>query len=357
MDEELIKEDDQISLGDIFKEISLWIQLLKKNFLIIIVLAFSGAGLGFFYAYNTIPTYKADLKFIMKSDANGLSSSLNSLSSLLGGSSSSGSPVEQFIELAGTERIIGSVLLKPVKINNQYDLLINHYIAIENLKYKWLKDTVLNKASFSDKDHFETLNYPQRKALKNITKAITGSQKSILNTAFDKKSAVITITGVYTNEAFSIELINGIYKELMNFYLDQTIYKTNNNVQILTKKVDSIRNVLSETQQNFAKNTDQSLGILLQKDKVESKSLAIKEQMLVMMYAEAQKNLEALRFMQSSTTPSFAIIEAPYSPIDPIKKSKRQYCLLGFFSCAFPSIIFLRLRLYWKTNIRTLLNK
>lgn len=347
MDESLKKEGDEISLADILRELRVWGKICKKNMLIVLLIAFSGGGLGYFYANQAIPTYKAGLKFIMKSDAGGLSSSLSSLSSLLGGTSSGGSSMEQIIELAGTDRIIGNTLLKTVAINDQQDLLINHFIAIENLKNKWLKDSILNKATFSANDHFETLNYAQRKAIKNITNSIRGSQGSILSTVFDKKTTVITISGVYKNEAFAIELVNGIYKELTDFYLDQTIYKTNNNVQILTKKVDSIRTVLAETQHSFAKNTDQSLGILLQKDKVESKSLAIKEQMLVLMYGEAHKNLETLKFMQASTAPSFTIIETPSTPIDPVGKSKMLYSLLGFCCFSFVTITFLRL---WLLN-------
>ena len=148
--------------------------------------------------------------------------------------------------------------------------------------------------------------------------------------SFDKKSGVVTLTVVYKNEDFSIALTNAIYKEVIEFYSEQSLAATSNNVQVLTHKADSIKKELDATRRAFAKNTDQALGLLLQEDKVENKSLSFQESMLSLMYAEVQKNLETLKYIEASSMPSFSIIDQPYSPIKPLKKSNLLF-LGGFF--------------------------
>jgi hypothetical protein len=145
------------------------------------------------------------------------------------------------------------------------------------------------------------------------------------------------------NEDFSIALTNAIYNEVIEFYSDQSLAATSNNVQVLTRKADSIRRELDATRRAFARNSDQALGLLLQEDKVENKSLSFKENMLSLMYAEVQKNLETLKYIEASSMPSFTIIDQPYSPIKPNRKSKPTYSLISFFVFSFIYFIVLGL--------------
>lgn len=321
-------------IHEIVLEIRIWKKIIFNKIILLIFSSLIFGIIGIIYAKSFPPLYTANMKFMLKADANGgLSSSLSSLSSMLGGSNSSnGNPLERILELVGSERIVNNALFRKATINNSSNLLINHFMVLEKLDEKWKVDTILNKVKFDNSSRFDNLNFSQRKAIKKITNLLTGRQDlsgGIISKNFNKKSGIVTISAQYKNETFAIELTNAIYNELIAFYIDQSIYTTNNNVQILLQKVDSIKTALKYTQNQLASNTDKSLGLLLQRDKVESKSLAINEQMLILMYGEAQKNLETLRFIQASATPSFAIIDAPYSPIDPTKKSTLFSVLIG----------------------------
>lgn len=340
----------------LISEIIILTKIAKRNLPLFFVLTIIGGIIGYYYSVRVAPIYKADLKFVMKSDANGITSSISSLSSMLGGSSSANqSPLDRIMELITSEKIVGNALLRNVSIDRKEDLLINHFIKHEQLKTKWQKDSLLAKIVFNKNSKYDNLSLGQRKAIKIITKLVTGSENitgGIISKKYERKSGVIVLTAQYENEIFAIELVNSIYKELINFYIDQTVYTTNNNVQILTKKVDSIKSELNATQRRYAQNLDQSLGLLLQKDKVENKSLAIKEQMLIAMFAEAQKNLETLRFMEASTIPSFAIIDQPYSPIEPIRMNKLKSTLIGVFSFSVGLLILLRVLPVFKRAIK-----
>lgn len=48
----------------------------------------------------------------------------------------------------GSERIVGSALLKKIVVNNKADLAINHFIKIHDLDEKWRDDTLLSGIYF-----------------------------------------------------------------------------------------------------------------------------------------------------------------------------------------------------------------
>ena len=157
---------------------------------------------------------------------------------------------------------------------------------------------------------------------------------------FDKKSGVIKFAVTHANEELSIALTNAIYNRIVDFYSKESMSTITPKLEVLQNKVDSIKNALGYTQSASAKLMDQGLGILLQQDRVQQKNLSIKENILILMYGEAQKNLEQLSFLQATTSTSFSIIDQPYSPITPKGKSKMLFTLagsilLGFFSFGF----------------------
>lgn len=329
-------------ISDVLLELSVWIGLIRKYFKRYLLVALIGGGLGITYATLYVPKYRADLRFMMRTDASGLASQLSSLNSLFGGgTSSSGTPAERIIELIGTEKVVANALLTTSAVNAKEDLLINHYMRLHELPEKWQKDSILSHVTFSKQDRFETFNFGQRMAFKKIYKAMVSlnSNDGIITRSLAKKTAIITITAIHFNEEFAIALAKAMYMQLTDFYVNEVIASTRRNVQILTHKSDSIRNELEQTRRAYAQNTDKTLGILLQQNKVENKSLAVRENMLTLMYAEVQKNLETLKFMEESSAPSFSVIDMPYSPIDPSLKSRVKYGLFGAFVFAFLLII------------------
>ena len=48
------------------------------------------------------------------------------------------------------------------------------------------------------------------------------------------------------------------------------------------------------------------------------------------MYGEAQKNLETFKFLNESTNVGLEVMEYPFSPIKPVRKSKIKFTFFGF---------------------------
>ena len=332
------QDSDTISLKDLILKVkNLW-KLFLSNIKTILLISLIGGALGLVYAWMSKPVYEAKMTFVMRAESNNMLSSLSGLSSLFGAGTSA-SPMARILELLGSDRIVGEALLSESTIEGKSDLIINHLIAIEGFKEKWEKDTVLNIVSFSTSDRFETLSYAQRKAIKYL-KDFVADKEGILTKDFDKKSGVMNIAVSHANEELSIALTNAIYNRIVDFYSKESMSTITPKLEVLQNKVDSIKNALGYTQSASAKQMDQGLGILLQQDRVQQKNLSIKENILIVMYGEAQKNLEQLSFLQATSSTSFSIIDQPYSPITPTGKSKMLFTLagsilLGFFSFGF----------------------
>jgi uncharacterized protein involved in exopolysaccharide biosynthesis len=327
---------DEIGIREITKEFRVWVSIIRTHFIWVIILFFLGGTIGFIYAYLSKPEYIAKTRFMLKNEGVGslFGGQMSSLTGLLGGGQM-GTPLERTAEVIASDRIIGRVLLQNTIIGDSADLVINHFIKISNLRKIWSKDKELKKVIFSINDNeIDKLSLAQRKALKYVKNLMVPEKKTgIVRKLFDKKSGVLTVTCVYENEDFAIGLSRAIYDELSRFFVEQMTYTSANNAEVMKRKLDSIQRQLNSVRRTYAQQMDQSLGLLLQQDKVELKSLSVKEQILTVAYAEAMKNYESFQFMNSAAMPSLTLIDFSYAPIKPSKKSQSIYALL--FSIVF----------------------
>ena len=323
-------ESDEISLKELILKLKDVWKLFISNIKTILLVSLIGGVLGLVFAWMSKPVYQAKMTFVMRAESNNMLSSLSGLTSLLGAgtSAASASPMDRIIELLGSDRIVGEALLSIAVVDGKNDVLANHLIRIQEFDKDWEDDTLLSKASFTAKDVYTTLSLSQRKAIKVLTVFIAG-KKGILSKSFDKKSGIITMNVKHHHESFSIALSNVLYGYLVDFYSKEAVSTISSKVEVLQNKVDSIRNALGATQSASARQADQGLGILLQQDRVQQKNLGVRESILTVMFAEAQKNLEQLSFIQATTSPSFSIIDQPYSPINPVSKSKLLFTIVG----------------------------
>jgi uncharacterized protein involved in exopolysaccharide biosynthesis len=307
-----------------------------------------GGILGFCVSYFDIPSYTATSRFVLKeSGPPSLGSSLGGLSSLFG--ISSASSVDRIAAVISTDKIIGDVLLTNCEIQQKKDLVINHFISLDQ-NSQWRRDTILSKARFTYTDTLpENFNYAQRKAYKTILKEFL-DENGILESSFEKKSGIMKINVIFSDEDFAIKVNMLIFDKLKNYIRSQAFESPNLNSSILIKKVDSIQKELNFVRRQLARKTDQSFGVLLNEDKVELKSLAVKEQVLLTMYGEAQKNLETVLFMSQSASngTNLILLDKPFSPIKPDKKSKILFTLGGFIFSAFFTFCFIVIRRWYK---------
>jgi uncharacterized protein involved in exopolysaccharide biosynthesis len=344
------KTSDEISLKDFINEFSLWKRLIWNNFLKIMFVGLVGGTVGFAYAYFDTPVYTAKTRFMLKNEGVGslFGGQMTGLSSLLGGGQM-GSPLERTSEVLASDRIVGRSLLRLISVRDSLDLTINHFIRLSGIRKSWEKDTALKNVIFSEENqNIQDLNIAQRKAYKYVKNMMTPeSGDGVVRKSFDKKSGVLTLLCVHKDQDLSIALSKAIYDELNNFFVEQMTYSANNNAAVMRQKLDSIKRELDAVRKMYASQSDQSLGLLLQMDKVDLKAMSIKEQMLNVMYAEAVKNYESFEFINKAAVPSIMLIDSPMAPIKPTQKSKITFGILSSFILMFLFIVRIRL-IFWQ---------
>ncbi|WP_439504248.1 hypothetical protein [Sediminibacterium sp.] len=329
----LKKHESDKSFKDLIDKINDVILFIKTKFLKLFIFGITGGLIGFFIAYNATSIYSARVKFLMKESGgtSALLSSLGNLGSLIGGGSNTVSPMDRTLAIIGSERIVGAALLEFITVDNNADLAVNHFIRIQELHKNWKKDTLLNDILFNkNQTRLEDFDFRHRKAYKLILNMLIGEKSKILFKSFDKKSGVFELSINTKDESFSIEFSKLIYNELEQFMYNQSVSISSKNVNILSNKLDSIKSELNGVQNSLARTNDRTLGLLMQEDRVDQKKLMMKEQMLTIMYGEAQKNLETFRFLNESTVVGLEVIEYPFSPIKPKIKSKIIFLFIGF---------------------------
>jgi uncharacterized protein involved in exopolysaccharide biosynthesis len=353
LEQEIQKSENQVTLKELIGYIRLcWLEFWNRKWLIIFT-AFIGAVIGFRAAVLTPKSYKASYRFFVKEGgASNLGSSIGTLGSLLGGAG--GTLLDKTSEVINSQMVVEKVLLSTIEIDGKSDLVINHYYKIQDFQREWEDEKSLSTVRFSTADTVPDLyNSAQRKVYKLILTRFTNEKSSIIQHSFEKKTGVFSMSVNNKNEEFSIKVSSLMLDGIRRFIKSYTTESLNNNVTVLNKKVDSIKSELHYVRKKLAKATDQSFSVFLNEDKVDLKTLAAQEQILLAMYVEAQKNLETILFMGQSASNAAAVIvlDRPYSPIRPIQKSILNYTIAGFFILGFVSfglILFLR---WFKKNI------
>jgi len=360
-----LEEDNLIEqLLKIKNELILFISLFKKNVKILFISGIIGATLGFTNAYISKPIYTAKLNFMIgsKSGASSLSNQLAGLAGVLGvGNSSIGSSLHRMTELTSSDKIITRALFKSIEIDGYEDFIINHFIKLEELDKSWnkSKNTIMHNISFKkDFQNINELSIGERTALKTVKEMI--APKNGLNGVISKysemKTGIIYLESTHNNETLAIELANSIYEELLNYYVQESYSNAQVKVDALISKVDSIQTELNKVQNIVGSTTDKTLGLILKEDKVNLKHLEIQEQILTIMYGEAQKNLETFKVMKDTESPPLTLLDYPFSPISPAAKSKLLYLIIGGVLFPFVLLIYYRLRLMYNNMVLEYLN-
>lgn len=325
------KKNDSIDFRDFI--IKFRLEFLSKLFIYLFIIVV-GAIIGFYFAYKSKPIYKANSRFIVKelTGSGGLANALGSLTSLLG--TAGASNIDKTLVLLSSREVVGKSLFRKATIQNKSDLLINHFIRLKNMYEKMdlnNSDSLFQKAYFHFKDTSPVLfNKYQRYAYNSVFTSFI-RPGGIVQRDSEKKSGVINLKVSYYDEEFVIEASRIIYWELVNYFRSQTSENMYLNIEILKNKVDSIQFELDKVRSSIAKENDISYGVILNQDKVKVRKLLSTEQVLLLMYGEAQKNLETFSFMGQSASNgiNLSLIDYPYSPIKPSYKNKVLYLFLG----------------------------
>jgi LPS O-antigen subunit length determinant protein (WzzB/FepE family) len=344
--------NDEISLKELIQKIGDWWRYLLSKWLVIIICAMVGGGIGLLYAFVKKPEYKAVVTFALEDDkqgGGGLSGALGLASSLgidLGTSAGGAFSGANLIELMKSRKMVLKTLLSSCFVNNSQTVLANQLLALTKLdKTLANKSAIYQNFSFPLNAKQEYFSIQQDSVLFLLydklfeDKILSVSQK-------DKKVSIITVEVNATNELFSKAFAENLVTNVSEFYVETKSKKAKNNVAILQRQADSIRNELNMAITGVATSTDNTFNLnpALNVNRIPSTKKQIDVQANTAILTQLVTNLEMAKVTLLRETPLIQLIDRPTLPLKKDKPSKSKSLMMGGFLAGFLTVLYLIVR-------------
>ncbi|MCA6472024.1 MAG: lipopolysaccharide biosynthesis protein [Chitinophagaceae bacterium] len=344
---------DEISLKELIEKVIEVFKFLRSKWLIIALMGIVGGAIGLGYAWVKKPVYKAMVTFALEDDkqsGGGLSGALGLASSLgfdLGASAGGAFSGANLIELMKSRKMVEKALLNPINVGNDSITLADRLIEILGKRKKLEEEKIwVGKTLFPLVNVKEKFSLKQDSLLSILYQSVAG-EKGILSVAQkDKKISIITVEVNSIDELFSKVFAESIVKEVSQFYIETKSRKARNNVAILQKQADSVRNELNQAITGVAVVSDNTFNLnpALNVNRVPSTKRQVDVQANTAILTQLVTNLELAKVALMKETPLIQLIDQPILPLKKDKPGKLKSLLLGGFLGVFLSALYILAR-------------
>lgn len=329
--------EDQFSLEDIVSKLIKFKKLIIANWKIILICTFIGTSCGLSWELITRkpPVYTASILFNMENGGSSPSGGLSDLASAFGvntgaAPSSNLFTGENFNELIKTKNLYNRALLTKVKVNGKEEIFANYF----------LRKSGIREIEMDDDPEIQTFvfkhsNYQQCTAKEKAKlRTIQGFLMPLTDMANEsKKASFVTLKVITRNDTLSYTWAYLYLKTITNFYIETKTKKSKDLLNLVEKRVDSLRNELYHTQGVAARFADQNQQVIVQQALVQQQRLSTNSSQLQSLYYEAVRSLDNMKFSMVKESPLFTIIddaELPFTKeVDRITKGTIIGTVLG----------------------------
>lgn len=330
---------DDIRLKDvILKLISIKNLIWRKKILVICFSLFFGV-LGVLYSFFSKEVYNAHLTFVVdeSQDSGGSLGAISGMASQfgfnLGGAADGTFSQTNIQELITSRRVVEEALLTKGKIDGKDDLLINHHIEFNEYRKDWKNTPIENIYFTSDRSSF-TLQHDSILGL-----AYNSLTDGNITTNIGEESNIFKISCQSKNEDFAKVMLESLVDKLEDYYIMFQTAKSNNTLDFLSQRADSILNELRAAEFAYADYKDANFGVQRAKGLLQEIRLKRDVEILNIMYGEVVKNLELSKFTLLNNKPLLNIIDRPVFPLQVRKISLiTSFILFSILGAFFVSI-------------------
>ena len=335
-------DQDEIRLKDILLKLISIRNLFWRKKIQIIAFAIVFGLLGSVYAFFKKDTFEAHLTFVIdeSQDSGGLGAISGMASQFgfnLGGSANGTFSQTNIQELITSRRVVEEALLTGGIIDGKKDLLINHHIDFNGHRLDW-KDTKIENLYFTTNREDFTLQHDSIIGL-----AFSNLTNGNVSTSIEDESNIVKISCVSKNEDFAKLLIESLADKLEEYYTLFQTAKSENTLNFLSLRADSVLNELKSAEYRYASYKDANFGVQRAKGLLEEIRLKRDVEILNIMYGEIVKNLEVSKFTLLNNKPLLNIIDSPTLPLQVNRMSIVLafilFSILGGFLISFYFII------------------
>ena len=319
------------SIKDIILTVSDYKNELKKRsfFLILVTVIFSLIG----FAISKIQDkeYEAVLSFIVEDQSDAANQpSLSGVASLVGfdiGGGSSSFSQQNIIELLKSRNIIEKTLKNNSDIGGRVDLLLNHYIRINNL----IDDS--STIDFSGNYIDSITNVVWLSIIdRDMHVLYQNDEANILNLSFKS-----------LNDEFAKIFTQIIISEISEMYSVYQTEKTRISLNNLESRSDSIFSELKSSERRLARIKDKNTRVITSSGRLSEIQYMREVQVLNSIYIELRKNIELTNMNLLDETPLIQVIDIPVLPLEETNRSMLFWIIisssLGLFFVMFVIIL------------------
>ena len=330
--------NDEIQLKDILIKLSEYkAYLLKKKFAITIF-SFLFFLIGVLVAVNSDKKYKAELTFVVEDPkAGGGLGAMSGIASQfgfdIGGASSTTFSESNILELLKSRGVVVSTLLQNAKVNSKNDLLIEHYLELNDIKEDWSEDPDFDAVNYHNK-----LTYIHDSISGDIWRNIV-EDKLVVKMQSDEAN-IISLSYFSVNEEFAKQFVEVLIDQMSKMYVVHQTAQAENTLDFLQDRADSVFSELELAEEEFAKIKDINQRIIKASGRLKELQFMRRVEVLNTMYLEIVKNLELSKLTLLNQTPIITIIDKPILPLEEENKSKVFLVVLGAFLGGFLSVSF-----------------
>ena len=321
---------EEATLKDVIISIRDYTRELKKKFILISTVLIISIISGLVYSSIQKDKFEAVLSFIVEGQSEGPNlSSISGMASQfgldLGGSSTSSFSQQNVIELLKSRKVIESTLSKSCIVNNEEDILLNHYISINNM----IEDGENISFFSSSKDSITNIIWKEIIDFK-IDLSYQNDEANILN---------LTYTSI--NSEFAKNFTELLVEEISQMYSHYQTEKTRNSLKNLELRSDSIFRELKNSERNFARVKDRNLRVINASGRLDEIQYMREVQVLNAIYLELIKNTELVKMNLLNETPIIQLIDVPVLPLEYSNRSSKLFWVFSFSFLALFLVSFL----------------
>lgn len=310
---------EEVTLREFILKVRDFLRYLRMKWMVVLGMAFFGAVLLLLIATLRKTQYTARLSFIVEEQgggsgglgaAAGIAAQLGfNLSALTG----SGGFFEgdNIIEFLRSRSMIDKTLLTEVEVDGRKERLVDRYIAYNGLREKWAKKPHLRDIEFKD----TTGIYLQDSLLAEFYQAIV--KRNLEIGKIDKRFNIILVEMKTPDELFSKAFVEALIANASDFYIRTRTQKAQENLDVLTRQVDSVRRELDEAIGGVAAATDANPNPnrALQRLRVGSQRRTIDVQANSAILTELVKNQELAKITLRNEKPVIQVLDRPIRPL------------------------------------------
>lgn len=326
------EKQDGISLKVMLLYLNAFFFYLLKRWRVVLLFVVVGALLGLAISLFKRTKYTASVSFVLEEQT-----SSNSLSAAAGiaaqlgfnlgslGQSAGFFQEDNIIEFLKSRSMIDQTLLSMAKFDGKSERLVDRYVDFKNLRDKWRKDSRLSDLRFQD----TTGIYLQDSLMATFYKTIIKNHLEV--SKLDKRLNIIEVSLESADELFSKAFVENLIVNASDFYIRTRTKRIQENLNVLTFQVDSVRQELNAAISGVAAATDANPNPnrAFQSIRVASQLRTVDVQANTAILTELVKNQELAKITLRNEKPLIQILDQPILPLENDKLGKVAGIIIG----------------------------